>query len=63
MQQEAHHVGLGEELGDGGQLVGADLDAGFVHCVLLGGAPVLIGPAQTVIGSEYSRIEAGHQAL
>jgi hypothetical protein len=53
VEQELHHVGFGEELGDGGQLVRTDFDFGGVDLVLALGLPELIDPAQAVAGLEY----------
>ena len=52
MQQEQHHVALGEELGHRRQLVGADLDAALVDSLLPLGLPELVGPAQRVARQE-----------
>ena len=63
VEQEADHVGLGEELGDGGQLPRTDLDLGGVDLVLLLGLPELIDPAKAVGGGEDRKLQVGHQAL
>ncbi|MPM04009.1 hypothetical protein SDC9_50276 [bioreactor metagenome] len=63
VQQKGHHVGLGEELGDGGQFPRPDLDLGRVDLVLLLGLPELVDPAQAVGGGEYFGREAGQKAL
>ena len=52
MQQEEHHVVLGEELGHRRQFVGADLLPAGVDLVFLLGLPELIGPAQGIVTSE-----------
>ena len=52
IQEEVHHVILGEELGDGGEFVGADLLAGFIDDLLLVGLPELVGPAEGIGGEE-----------
>ena len=44
VEQEAHHVGLGEELRNRRQLVRTDLGSRSVHLVLLPGLPELIDP-------------------
>jgi hypothetical protein len=54
VQQEVHHVRLGEQLGDGGQLVGADLHFRRVDLVLALGLPELVDPAQAVAGLNTS---------
>ena len=63
VEQEAHHVGLGEELGNSGQLPGSDLDLGGVDLVLLLGLPELIDPAKAVRGGKDLQRQIGHQAL
>jgi hypothetical protein len=63
VQQETHHVGLGEELGDRRQLVSADLRRRLVNCILLGRAPELIGPTKAVLSREHRRVEIDHQLL
>ena len=63
VEQEADHVGLGEELGYGWQLPRADLDLGCVDLVLLLGLPELIDPAEAVGGGEYVQWQVAHQAL
>jgi hypothetical protein len=50
VQQEVHHVGLGEELGDCGKFVCANLDFRGVDFVFALGLPVLLHPAQAVAG-------------
>ena len=52
VQQEEHHIMLGEQLRDSGQLVGADLVARFIDLLLMLGLPELIDPAQAIISSE-----------
>ena len=52
VEQELHHVVLCEELGDGGEFAGADLDPGSVDLVLALGLPELVGPAERVVGAE-----------
>ena len=59
VQQEQHHVALGEELRHGGQLVGPDLHAALVDHVLPLRLPELIGPAQGVARGE----DVGRQRL
>ena len=59
MQQKLHHVGLGEELGDGRQLIGPDLDLGAVDLILLPGLPELVHPAERI----RSREEVSGQTL
>ena len=61
VEQEVDHVGFGEELGDGGQLGGADFVAGFVDGVFASGLPVLVHPAERVGGGEQRRRQAGEQ--
>ena len=63
MEQEVHHVGLGEELGDGGQLVGANLHLRGVDLVLSPGLPELVDPAQAVAGLEHLGRQRSQQAL
>ena len=55
MQQELHHVGLGEKLGHRRQLAGADLDLGPVDLVLLPGLPELVDPTERVARPEQIR--------
>jgi len=49
VQEEPHHVVLGEQLRDGWQLGGADLAAGGVNAFLLVGLPVLVDPPKGVV--------------
>ena len=63
MQQKVHHVGLGKELGDGGQLVGANLHFRGVDLVFALGLPELVHPAQAVAGLEHVGRQRGQQAL
>jgi hypothetical protein len=63
VEQEADHVGLGKELGDGRQLPCTDLDFGGVDLVLLLGLPELIDPTEAVGGGEDRKLQVGHQAL
>ena len=55
VQQELHHVGLGEELCHRRQLAGADLDLGPVDLVLLPGLPELVDPAERIARPEQVR--------
>jgi hypothetical protein len=57
VEEELHHVILGEELGDWSELIGADLFPGPVDLVFALGLPELVGPAESVIGSESFRRE------
>jgi len=59
MEEEEHHVVLGEELGHCRQLVGSDLDAAPVDLVFLFRLPELVGPAEGVVGGE----NGGRQGL
>ncbi len=61
MEQELHHVGLGEQLCDGGKFVGADFHFGGVHLVLAHGLQELIDPAQAIGCDEGIRVEAGDE--
>ena len=63
MEQKVHHVGLGKELGDGGQLVGTNLYFGGVDLVFALGLPELVHPAQAVAGLEHVSRQCGQQAL
>ena len=63
MQQKVHHVGLGKELGDGGQLVGANLHFRGVDLVFALGLPELVHPAQAVAGLEHVSRQRGQQAF
>ena len=63
VEQEVHHVGLGEELGDGRQLVGANLHLRGVDFVLSLGLPELVDPAQAVAGLEHLGRQRSQQAL
>ena len=63
MEQKIHHVGLGEQLGDGGQLVGANLHFGGVDFVFALGLPELVHPAQAVAGLKHLGGQRGQQAL
>ena len=55
MEEELHHVILGEELGDGREFVGTDLFAGLVDLVLPLGLPELVGPAEGIVGAKCLR--------
>lgn len=59
VEQKGDHVGLGEELGDGGQLVGADRDLGAVDLVFPLGLPELEHPAEAVGCLEAVRAQTG----
>jgi len=61
VEQERHHVGLGEELGDGREFVGADFHIGGVHLVFALGLPELVDPTQAIGGAEGVRIQAGDE--
>jgi len=63
LQQEVHHVGLGEELRDGADAVAADLLLALVDLVLPLRLPVLVDPAQGVTRGKDLRGQATHQAL
>jgi hypothetical protein len=63
VEEELHHVVLGEELGHGGQLVGADLDTVSLHGVLPLGLPELVGPAERVVGGEDGGRERREELL
>ena len=52
VQEEVHHVILGEQLRDGRQFIRADLVAGGVDLLLPLRLPELIGPTQGVTGGE-----------
>ena len=53
VQQEFHHVGLGEELRHRRQFGGADLATCGVHRVLFRRPPELVGPAKAIVGGEH----------
>ena len=53
IEQEVHHVVLGEQLRDGRQLIGADLVLRLVDRFLLVGLPELIDPAEAVGGDKH----------
>ena len=53
VEQEAHHVGLSEELRHRRQLVRPDLDFGTVDLVLLPGLPELVHPTEAVIRRKH----------
>ncbi len=63
VQQKIHHVRLCEELGDGGQLVCADLHFRGVHLLFALGLPELVHPAQAVAGLKHVGCKRGQQAL
>jgi predicted RNA-binding protein len=58
VEQEGDHVGLGEALGDGRQLVGAGLDLRAVDLALPLRSPELVRPADTVECLEGVRMQA-----
>jgi hypothetical protein len=53
VQQEEHHVVLGEKLRDRWQFVRADLLPGPIHLNFPVGLPILVDPSQAVIGQEH----------
>ena len=53
VQEEQHHVVLGEQLGDGRQFVGADLPLLPIDLLLPLGLPELVGPAERIRGLEH----------
>jgi hypothetical protein len=60
VEEELHHVVLGEELGNGGELIGSDLHPGFIDLILSLLLPELVGPAEGIIrredlGREFSQ--------
>ena len=62
MEQELHHVRLGEELRHRRDLVRADLDLGAVDLILLLALPELVDPPQRVGGGE-DRLRQRRQQL
>ena len=63
VEEEPHHVGLGEELGDGREFVGSDLSLARVYLVLPVGLPVLVGPAERIVRVEDRRRKARERLL
>ena len=53
LQQEANHVVLSEQLGDGREVSTANLDPRFVDPLLLGGLPELIDPPECILRLEH----------
>src|SRR5712692_10191389 len=52
VQQELHHVRLGEKLRDGRERAAVDLFAALINLLLLLGLPELVDPAETVVSDE-----------
>ena len=63
LEQEADHVVLGEELGDGRELLSPDPPLAAVHLRLLLRLPELVAPAERVLRVEDGCREAHEQAL
>ena len=61
IQQEVHHVILGEQLRDGRQFIRADLVAGGVDLALLLRLPELVDSAERIGRREHLRRDAFHQ--
>ena len=61
-QEEEDHVVLGEELGDGGQFVRADLHLALVHALLPVRLPELVGPPERIVGLERRARKAVDQS-
>ena len=63
VEQELHHVMLGEKLGDGGERPPVDLLAALVDLVLLLALPELVDPPERVVGGEDRDGQARQQLL
>lgn len=63
LQQEAHHVVLGEQLRHGRDVGTADLDAGVVDSFFLGRLPELVDPAESILRREHLRRNLEQQSL
>ena len=63
IQEEVHHVILGEQLRDRREFVRANLVAGLIDPLLLLALPELVTPAQAVVGGEDLGREPGQDFL
>src|ERR1700686_4182220 len=63
LEEEADHVVLGKELGDGAEIGTTDLARGGIDFVLLVLLPVLVDPSERIVGEEDLNGEAGEDAL
>jgi hypothetical protein len=63
VQQELHHVVLGEELGHRGEVGAANLAPAAINLIFLLCLPELVGPAQAVVRGKDRHRQAGEDAL
>ena len=63
LEQEAHHVVLGEELRHRAEVGAADLALGGIHLVFLLALPVLVDPAEAIVRGEDLLRERFHDRL